>query len=59
MASNNATAKEEVLMLLEQAADKLAASLLWPKGMNAAEFHDITNMCKLIQEIKEDIKTRK
>lgn len=55
---SDATAKEEVLELLKTAEIKLSASLLWPKGMNVVEFHDITNMINLLQEIQEDIRRR-
>lgn len=55
---SEAIAKEEVLKLLKTSENKLSASLLWPKGMNAGEFHDITNMINLLQEIQEDIRRR-
>ena len=57
-AMSDATAKEEVLKQLEQAANRILAALLWPRGMNQDEFHDLKNMFTVLQEIQEDIRAR-
>ena len=49
------TAKEQVKVQLDLAAKHISNALLWPQGMNIEDFHDLTNVQKLLEEIKKGV----
>ena len=49
------TAKEQVKVQLDLAAKHISNALLWPQGMNIEDFHDLTNMQKLLRDIKKGV----
>lgn len=46
--------KEKVRENLGYAVAAIKAALLFPRGMSVADFHDLTNMLKILEEILDE-----
>lgn len=46
--------KEKVQEHLGYAVAAIKAALLFPRGMSVVDFHDLTNMLKILEEILDE-----